>query len=45
MGVIQEQFEALVGESNNLAVNEVGHMHSSPEGEPKRVLQGLFLTL
>ena len=39
-----EQFEALVGEANIPAISKFGYLHSSLEGEAKRVLQGLTLT-
>uniref|UniRef100_A0A0P4W3S4 Uncharacterized protein n=1 Tax=Scylla olivacea TaxID=85551 RepID=A0A0P4W3S4_SCYOL len=39
-----KQFEALVGEANIPFISKFSYLHSSLEGEAKRVLQGLTLT-
>ena len=38
-----KQFEALVGEANIPTVSKFGYLHSSLEGEAKRILRGLTL--
>ena len=38
-----EQFEALVGEANIPDITKFGYLHSSLEGEAKRVIKGLTL--